>query len=72
MLTLARPGLGDAMASKPVVGTATCAFDPLDHNMELADLYRVIGTLTLFTAVGRRLNGALALNAIEAVLAGKG
>lgn len=62
---------GDAMAGKPVAGTGTCAFDALDRNMALADRYRVSGTPTLFTAEGRRLNGAVALEAIEAVLAGK-
>ncbi|MGV3499121.1 MAG: DsbC family protein [Hydrogenophaga sp.] len=61
----------DAMAGKPVAGAAACGFEALDRNMALAERYRVRGTPTLFTVDGRRINGAVGLDAIEAALAGK-
>lgn len=45
-----------------------CGVEALDRNMALAERFRVMGTPTLFTVQGRRLDGAVGLGVIEGVL----
>lgn len=62
-----------ALADRPVSGGSTgCDLGALDRNMALAERFRVQGTPTLFTAQGRRINGAASLAAIEAALSAQG